>query len=475
MFKNHEDLMKFVRDADIEMLDLKVIDLPGRWHHMTYSTRHISEKVFTDGTGISLSPYQGYRQITQGDMKVVPDPSTAFIDPFYEAKTLSVICDILLPDGQPYERDPRRIARAAEKYILDSGINARSLWLPELEFHVFDEVRYGSFINKSFYSVDCEWGFWNADNDKWPQLGSKLGASGCGQADAPRDRLFNLRTEMVRRIENAGYRVKYHHHELGGPGQMEIEPYFEPLLRAADSVMVMKYMVANTARQAGKTVTFMPKPLFDTPGNGMHFHQYLEKDGKSLFYSNDGYAKLSGMALSYLGGLFRHTPALMALTNPSTNSYRRFGVGMAAPMSLFFGESNRSSAIRIPSYSKNETDQRVEYRLPDGLCNPYLAIAAQLMAGLDGVLDKMDPTAEGYGPFDFNNYTLSDEEKAKIRTAPSSLEETLEALEKDSAFLTRGGVFPEEIVSAWTTLKRDELRIVKSRPHPAEFDLYYDL
>ena len=476
MFKSPEDLMKFIRDENVEMLDLKVIDLVGRWHHMTYSTRHLRESIFTDGTGISLSPYPGYREITAGDMKVIPDVTTAFMDPFCDLLTISVICDIVMPDGTPYVRDPRRIARRAEAFIAECGIDGQSMWLPELEYYMFDSVKYSAGINKCFYDVDCEWAYWNADDDMGSVSGSKLPATGCGQVDIPRDRLNNIRSEMVRRIENAGYPVKYHHHELGGPGQCEIEPHIGPLMKMADSLMVMKYMVANTAREFGKTVTFMPKPLFDVPGSGMHFHQYICKDDKSLFYDAKGYAKISKLAVNYLGGLFVHTPSLMAITNPGTNSYRRFGVGMAAPMSLFYGESNRSSAIRIPAYAENEIEARVEYRLPDALANPYLAMAAQLMAGLDGVRNKIDPTAEGYGPFDFNNYTLSAEEKAKIKTAPTSLDETLEALEKDHAYLTAGGVFPEEVIEAWIAIKREkEIAPLKARPHPLEYEMYYDL
>ncbi len=468
-------MLKYIWDENVEMLDLKVIDLNGRWHHMTYSTRHLRESIFTEGTGISLSPYPGYREIQAGDMVVIPDPATVFLDPFFKLKTVSVICDILMPDGAPYVRDPRRIAKAAEAFISACGVDGESHWLPELEFYIFDQAKYGSSIRKAFYDIDCEWAFWNADADQNPNLGIKLPATGCGQADAPRDRLADLRSEMVRRIENAGYPVKYHHHELGGPGQCEIEPHFDTLLRTADGIATMKYIIFNTAREFNKAVTFMPKPLFDVPGSGMHFHQSLKKGEKSLFFDKKGYAKLSKLALNYLGGLFNHTPALMAITNPGTNSYRRFGVGMAAPMSLFFGESNRSSAIRIPGYAETETDQRVEYRLPDALCNPYLAMAAQLMAGLDGVRNKIDPTKEGYGPFDFNNYTLAPEEKAKIKTAPTSLEGTLAALEADHAFLTAGGVFPEELITAWIGLKRNELGLVKSRPHPVEFEMYFDL
>lgn len=468
--------MKFIRDNEIEMLDLKVIDMPGRWRHMTYSTRHLKETVFTDGTGISMSPYPGYRAINQGDMLVRPDPSTAFVDPFYDAKTLSVICDIFTPDGEPYIRDPRRIARRAEETIAALGIDGRSLWLPEMEFYIFTEARYGSKLNKAFYELDSAWASWNCDADENPNLGVKLPPIGNGQADAPRDRLFNIRSDMVRRIENAGFPVKYHHHELGGPGQCEIEPYFNGMLRAADSVAVMKYMIANTAREYGCATTFMPKPLEGVPGNGMHFHQYIEKDGKSLFYDADGYACLNTMGLQYLGGLLKKTSSLMAITNPGTNSYRRFGVGMAAPMSLFFAASNRSSALRIPGYAQNETEQRVEYRLPDGLCNPYLAMAAQLMAGLDGIRNKIDPTAEGFGPFDINNYAQSDEERAKLHTAPTSLEQALAALEADSDYLTFNDVFPAEVLETWIRLKREtELAPLGFRPHPYEFELYFDL
>jgi len=476
LFDSSEAMLKFIRDKEIEQLDLKVIDLPGRWHHMTYSARHVKESLFENGTGISLSPYPGYRAIEQGDMLVVPDPSTAFMDPFYDVDTLSVICDIRTPDGKSYPRDPRRIARRAEACIEAAGIDARSMWLPEFEFYVFDGVRYGSSPDSAFYSIDCSWADWEAGIERDFNPGVMLKPIGNGQADAPRDRLYNLRSEMTARIEAAGYPVKYHHHELGGAGQCEIEPYFNPLLRAADCIAVVKYIILNTARDFGFTATFMPKPMDEVPGSGMHFHQYLEKDEKSLFYDSRGYACLSDMALNYIGGLLKHTPAIMAFTNPGTNSYRRFGVGMAAPMSLFFSESNRSSALRIPAYAKNETEERIENRLPDGICNPYIAMAAQLMAGLDGIRNGINPSEEGYGPFDFNNYTLDDEQKAKMSSTPTSLEETLEALKDDSSFLTHGGVFPEEVIETWIKLKLEtEIAPLSRRPHPYEYELYYDL
>lgn len=476
MFSNPDELLKYVRDNQVKMLDLKVIDMAGRWHHMTYSAKSVKEYIFTDGTGISLSPYPGYRAIESGDMLVVPDVTTSFIDPFYDDKTISMICDIRTTNGEEYVRDPRRIARRAEECIKKSGLDASSMWLPEYEFYIFDDVKYGCEINKSFYKIESSWASWNCDTDQDPNHGIKLKPLGNGQIDAPRDRLANLRSEMVLRLEDAGYPIKYHHHELGGPGQQEIEPHFQPMMKAADGVMVAKYIIMNTAREYGFAATFMPKPMEGAPGSGMHFHQYLQKNDKSLFYDKKGYACLSSDALSYIGGLFKHTPALMAITNPSTNSYRRFGVGMAAPMSLFFSDSNRSSALRIPGYSKNEKEQRVEYRLPDGSCNPYLAMAAQLMAGLDGIRSKIDPTAEGYGPFDFNNYTLSPEERAKIPTTPTSLIGTLEHLDKDRAFLTHDEVFPDEVIDTWIKLKMDnEIGPLQMRPHPFEYELYFDL
>lgn len=476
MFKNAEELLRFVKQENVQQVDLKVVDLFGRWHRMTYSGRNIRESVFTKGTGISLSPYPGYRAIQQGDMTVIPDPTTAFIDPFFEEKTLTVICDIYLNDGTRYERDPRAIAQRAEKSIASVGLKGRSMWLPEIEFYIFDEARYGTLPNKSFFMVDSEQAYWNADRDEQPSLGFKFGPSGGGQADAPRDRTYNLRSLMVSRIEDAGYPVKYHHHELGSPGQLEIEPFFAPLVMSADEIMVMKYIIKNTAVEYNKTVTFMPKPLHTEPGNGLHFHQYIEKNGKSLFYDPKGYACLNQAALYYIGGLLTHTPALMALTNPGTNSFRRFGVGMAAPMNLFFSESNRSAAVRIPGYAKNAEENRVEYRLPDALCNPYLAMAAQLMAGLDGIRKKIDPTKAGFGPFDVNNYILSDKEKAKMKSTPSSLEEALEALKADCAFLTHDGVFPQEVIDVWIDMKlKNECHLLHTRPHPLEYELYYDL
>lgn len=476
MFNNAEELLKYIRDEKVEQLDLKVVDLPGKWHHLTLRSEGLDLKTLTRGMGLSLSPYPGYRKIQEGDMMARPDAATAFLDPFFDRKTLSVICDIYYPDGEtPYERNPRDIVRKAEKSIKKViGVDAESRWLPEMEFYILDGAKFGNSVNRSYYELFSDYGSWNHDNPDVRNLGHRNGDTGLGQAESPRDRHANIRSEMVGLIQDAGYHVKYHHHELGGAGQCEIEPLFDNIIRAADSIMVMKYIIHNVALRAGKTVTFMPKPMVGAPGNGMHFHQYfMDKSGKSLFYGNK-YASLSANAIHYIGGLLKHTAAMMAFCCPATNSYRRFGVGLAAPMNLFYAEANRSSAVRIPGYSKNPEEARVEYRLPDALCNPYIAIAVQLLAGLDGISKKTDPTKEGFGPFDVNNYELPPEERAKIKSAPTSLEAAVEALAKDSSFLTANKIFPKQIIDAWIELKLAEINEIKKRPHPYEFELYYD-
>ena len=475
MFRNPEEMLRFIEETGVEQIDFKNIDLIGRWHHVTFSTRHMAENLLTRGSGISMSPYPGYRMIHQGDMVARPDVSTAFIDPFHESRTLTVITDAHYPDGRPYERNSRDIARKAEAFIADAGLDGASQWLPEMEFNIIDGVRYGNTTMRSYYDLAGEVGPESTGEAGEKRVLPQLPDTGVGQCDAPRDRYMNLRAAMVRRIEDAGYPVKYNHHELGGAGQCEIEPHFSPMLRAADSVMVMKYIIRNTAAEFGKSVTFMPKPMYGAPGNGMHFHQYIQKKGKSLFYDEAGYACMNELAMYYVGGLCHHNSAIMAFGCPSTNSYRRFGVGLAAPMNLFFSESNRSSAVRIPAYDKTPEGERVEYRLPDGLCNPYLTMAAQLMAGLDGIINKIDPRTEGYGPFDVNNYELPPEERAKIKSGPTSLEQALDALAADHEFLTAGGVFPEEVIQVWINLKLRELDELSKRPHPYEFELYYDM
>jgi len=476
MFSSVKELSDYIKKNDIQMLDFKVVDLTGRWRHMTYSTKSIRDGVFEEGLGISLSPYPGYQGIEQSDMKIVPDIATAFVDPFCNVPTLAMLTYITSNDGTPYMKDPRAVARRAEDYLrdLDKG---ESLWSPELEFYVFDSARYGATAHGSFYDIDSREGAWqayeggiSADRGYYPPRAVS------SQCDSPRDRFGDLRTQMVQAIEAVGIPVKYHHHESGAPGQVEIEVLFEGLLKSADNIMVMKHLIKNIAFKEGLTATFMPKPIHGEAGNGLHYHQYLVKGGKSVFYDKNGYSCLSSMAMSYIGGLLANTPALMAITNASTNSYRRFGLGLAAPRYLVFSTGNRSSALRIPGYAINEKEARIEYRLPDATGNPYLTIAGMLMAGLNGVTNKLDPIKLGYGPYDVNVYTLPDAEKKKLKVLPATFLEALDHLKKDHKFLLEGEVFSDEIIDAYVKLKLEkEIGLVAERPHPYEYELYYDL
>jgi len=476
MFSSVKELLDYIKKNDIQMLDFKVVDLTGRWRHMTYSTKNLNEKIFVEGTGISLSPYPGYRAIEQGDMKIMPDISTAFVDPFFDVPTLSFLTSIMMNDGTPYIRDPRQVAKRAQQY-LDGFDIGRSLWSPELEFYIFDSASYGSDLHGAFYDIDSREGIWqgceggiSANQGYYPPRAAS------GQCDAPRDRFANLRTKMVQLIENVGIPVKYHHHEVGGPGHVEIEVFFEDLLKTADNIMIMKYIIRNAAIREGLTATFMPKPIYGEAGNGTHYHQYIVKNGKSVFYDKDGYASMSQTALFYVGGLFSNTSSLMGITNASTNSYRRFGLGLAAPRYLIFSEGNRSSAIRIPGYAINEQEARVEYRLPDATGNPYLTIAGMLMGGLDGINNKINPTENGFGPYDVNVYALPEDEKKKLKLPPDTFMQALSHLENEHNFLLAGEVFSEELIQAYINMKLEkEINIIAEKPHPYEYELYYDL
>jgi glutamine synthetase len=476
MFADIKELRQYIQSKKVEMLDFKVIDLTGRWRHMTYSSRTLDERIFEEGTGISISPYPGYRTVEQSDMKIRPDLGSAFVDPFFDVPTLSFLTDILLNDGSSYIRDPRGVARRAEEYLagLDLG---EARWSPELEFYIFDSVRYGSTEHGAFFNIDSRDGFWQgAEGGPMAHQGYYCPKAAAGQCDRPRDHLVNLRSKMVRRLEAVGVPVKYHHHEVGGPGHAEIEIHFQPLVKTADQMMIMKYIIKNTAVEAGLTATFLPKPLAGEAANGTHYHQYLAKNSGSLFYDPAGYAGLNALAMSYIGGLLRAAPALMALTNASTNSYRRFGLGLAAPKYLFFSQGNRSAALRIPAYAVNAREARVEYRVPDATGNPYLTLAGMLMAGLHGVKDAIDPHEHGFGPFDVNVYTLPESEKQKLRVLPRSFIEALDALKADHRFLVEGAVFSEELIESYIRMKYDkEVSQIADRPHPFEYELYYDL
>lgn len=474
MFKDADEALRYIKDRKIAMVDLKTSDLLGRWRHMVYRTGHDDEKIFTRGTGTSLTSYPGFKTMECGDMTIRPDPATAFRDPFAEVPTLCFICDIQNNDGTPFELDPRHVARKAERYLSSVVPGGFTLWGPELEFYLFDEVRYHSDIQEAFYRVDSAESYWNSGREGGQ--GYNLPFTKGSQADQPRDRFCNLRSRIVQYLEEAGVPVKYHHHESGSPGQMEIETYFCPLLQAGDNIYKMKYIIKNAAVQAGKTATFMPMPLFNESTNGMHYHQYVTDGKKSLFYDAGGYGGMNRMGLSYIAGILSHVRAVLSLTNASTNSYRRLGGYRAAPNYIFFSVGNRTAAIRIPAYAINEKEARMEFRMPDATGNPYLSLAAMLMAGLDGVERGLDPTAEGFGPYEENFNLQEVVEKYRLSSAPDSLQEALLALEQDHAFLTKGDVVPEALVRGWIKVKETlEIAALIKRPHPYEYDLYYDL
>ena len=410
-------------------------------------------------------------------MVLLPDPSTASRDPFWEMPTLTMI-------GQPAEpgerggfpKDPRVILARAEAFMQAEKIASSSLWSPEFEYYIFDAVTYLNDINQASYRIDSDEADWNSADSPDSNLGHKIPRQGGYHAIPPMDQLYNLRAKMVAEVEAAGIPVRYHHHEVGGPGQSEIEILELPLREAADAAMRIKYIIKMVAAGHDKTVTFMPKPLYNEAGSGMHFHQRLMRGKKNLFWDPKGYAGLSKLALHYIGGLLAHAPALLAFTNPSTNSYKRLVPGFEAPVKTIFGLANRSAAVRIPAYADTAATKRIEFRPPDATCNIYLAMAAQLMAGLDGIRRELDPMKLGFGPYDVNVFALPDEEKARIGSLPTSLREAMVALERDQDFLLEGGVFSEDLIAHWIESKIEkEYNEVRNRPHPYEISLYFDV
>ena len=474
MVLTNEQILKFVKDQSVEMVDFKVVDLIGRWHHVTIPASQLSRSTFSDGIGIDASSYPGYKKVAAGDMRIIPDSTTCIIDRFPDLRTLSILCDIIEPDGKPYVRYPRNVARRAEQYMasIKKGV---ALFSPELEFHVFDEIRYSSDVNQASYYLDSAEAFWNTGRLENPNLGYKIPSQAGYHGIPPADSTFNLRSKLIKLIGESGIPVKYHHHEVGA-AQVEIEVLHDTLLASADAVMLMKYLIKNIACQSRKVATFMPKPLYQEAGNGMHVHQYLS-DGKiSLFYHKDGYAGMSQLGLNYVGGLLKHGPALLAFTSPSSNSYKRLIPGYEAPVNLFFAAGNRTAAVRIPMYDINKQRARIEFRPPDATCNPYLALSAMLMAGLDGIENQIDPTAEGFGPFEIEIAEMPEEERAGIKALPSSLQDALSALRDDHDFLLKGKVFTEDLIDAWIEYKLNkEVNPLRARPHPYEFELYSDI
>jgi len=477
MVKTFEDLKRLCGENDVESIDLKYVDLFGRWHHLTIPTKRLQKSLFEEGEPFDGSSTPGFKSIESGDMVMIPDLETAEFDPFWRSKTISMICSIYEADTRDsFSRDPRGVANRAETYMRESGIAHTSMWGPEFEYYIFDSINVREDINTSFYMIDSEEADWNSQMDGH-NLGNKIPRQGGYHAIPPLDVTHALRAEMACMLEQASIPVRYHHHEVGGPGQSEIETMFQALPRMGDNVMRAKYIIKNVAYKNGKTVTFMPKPLFNEAGSGMHFHQYLlDENGRNLFFDESGYAGLSELALHYIGGMLYHGRALLAFTNSSTNSYKRLIPGFEAPTKLFFGLANRSAAIRIPKYATKESNKRIEFRPPDGTCNPYMAMSAMLMAGIDGIKNKIDPRALDMGPYDVDVRDIPAKNLEKIKSVPSSLYEACMALEADHDFLTAGGVFSEDTIKTWIDYKvNKEYYAVRNRPHPYELKIYFDM
>jgi glutamine synthetase len=472
MFRDFSEAQAFVREKSIEMVDLKFCDLWGRWHHVTIPSARFVPSLMEKGVGFDGSSV-GFKTVSAGDMVMVPEIETGFVDPFWDVPTLSFVCATEEADTrQLFPYDPRTITRRAEELLRTSGIGDWSRWGPEFEFYLFDGVSYENGMNVASYRVESSEADWGST-----KLGSgyNIPRHGGYHAIPPQDHLHNARARITLNLQAMGVEVKYHHHEVGGPGQCEIETRFAPALKAADTTMLAKYVTRMTAIGMGMTATFMPKPLYGEAGSGMHFHQQLWRDGTNLFYDPDGYGRISAVARSYIAGLLVHGGAVMAFTNPSTNSYRRLIPGYEAPVSAIFSLGNRSAAVRIPKYATRPESARLEFRPPDATCNPYLAIAAQLLAGMDGIRKKLDPTALGFGPVDEDIFAWPPEKRAQIRALPTSLAEAVGALERDHDFLREGDVFSADLIERWIARKRREEREVRDRPHPYEIELYYGL
>ena len=472
MFQTPQEFLNYVKEKNIQIIDLKFIDTPGIWQHLSVYQNQIDESSFTEGVPFDGSSIRGWKAINESDMAMVLDPTTAWIDPFMAEPTLSVVCSIIEPrTGQPYSRDPRTIAQKALDYLISTGIGDTAFFGPEAEFFIFDDVRFDQNQHEGYYYVDSIEGRWNSGRkEEGGNLGYKPRYKEGYFPVSPTDTSQDMRTEMLLTMAKCGVPIEKHHHEVASGGQCELGFRFDTLIKAADYLMTYKYVIKNVAKKYGKTVTFMPKPVFNDNGSGMHTHQSIWKNGQPLF-AGDKYADLSDMALHYIGGLLRHAPALLAFTNPSTNSYKRLVPGFEAPVNLAYSQGNRSASIRIPLSGTNPKAKRLEFRCPDATANPYLAFAAMLCAGLDGIKNKIDPGS----PLDVDIYDLSPDELSKIPSTPGSLDLALEALEKDHTFLTEPGVFTEDFINTWIAYKIDnEVNPMRLRPHPYEFALYYD-
>ena len=473
-----EEVLQFAKERGAKMVDFKFVDLPGSWQHFSVPLRELTEETFIEGKAFDGSSVRGFQTINESDMLIIPDPETAIIDPFMAVPTLSLVCNVAHPGPgtrkQPYSRDPRYVAKKAEAYLRSSGIADISYFGPEAEFFIFDNVRYNSAANIQYAEVDSDEASWNSGRNGTANLGHRMRTKEGYFPVAPNDTLQDIRSEMALVLEELGIPVEAQHHEVGGPGQAEIDIRFNSLLKTADNMMLFKYVVKNTARKHGKTATFMPKPVFGDNGSGMHVHQSLWKGEKPLFYDGEGYAGLSQLAHYYIGGLLTHAPALLGIVASTTNSYKRLVPGFEAPVNLVFSKGNRSAAVRIP-LTECAAAKRAEFRPPDPTANPYLAFSALLMAGLDGIRHRIDPGEHGYGPVDRDLYHMSKEELHEIRSVPGSLNEALDALEDDHTFLLEGDVFTPDVLEHFIEFKRGQIDEVRMRPTPIEFSLYYDV
>lgn len=470
-----EKILAMCRENNVQMIDFKTVDLAGRWHHITIPVKRFNEDTLKYGIGFDGSNF-GYASVEKSDMVFIPDPDSAKLDPFTAVPTLSMTGDVKViaePENMRFGQYARSVTLRAEEYMRETGIADKMVVGPEFEFYLFDKANYAVTPNHSSYGVDTAQAEWNTGDPEGK--GYQVPHHGGYHAALPQDITFDLRNEMCMKMADWDVEVKYHHHEVGGPGQLEIEVEPESLTEMADKTMIIKYIIKNVAAQAGKSATLMPKPIYGEAGSGMHVHIWLWKDGKPLFYDEKGYSNLSDTALYFIGGLLKHAASLCAITNPSTNSFKRLVPGFEAPVTIGYATANRSSVIRIPAYAKTPAQKRFELRNPDATCNPYYAYAAILMAGLDGIKNKIDPKANGWGPYDFNLFNLSDEDKKRIQALPKSLDEALDALEADHDYLTAGDVFPEELIQNWLKLKRAENETISRIPTPADFQYYYTL
>lgn len=469
----NEKIKKIVKDNKVEFVDVKFVDLLGNWHHITVPVERLTNDLFKHGIGVDGSSVSGFAHIKSGDMILIPDNSTVFIDPFWDRPTLSFIGDVVNVNGkiEQFSRNPRWIAAKAEKYLKKLGLATQSHWGPEFEFYLFDHVSYDQKPEAGFYHLDSNEAEWRSADSMENNLGYQVQYKGGYHVIPPKDKTYQIRSEMTDILKSCGVPVKYHHHEVGGAGQQEIEVMFGSLVEMGDRSMLVKYVVKNCAIQYSKSATFMPKPLYDEPGNGMHVHQYLSKAGKSIFYDAKDELGLSKIGRWYIGGILKHASSLLCFTSASTNSYKRLVPGFEAPVRGTYSVGNRNACIRIPGYQLDKSTYRMEFRPPDATCNPYLAYAAMLMAGLDGIKNKIEPGS----PCNDDISLMTPEELQKIPQLPSSLQRACEALSEDHEYLFEGDVFTDDVIAVWLELKMRQVDAIRIRPHPYEFRLYYDI